>query len=148
MKKTALIFALLITFFYTSGELFAQRGRKMHMRQKHRDMCYGEPEYLKEKLRLTDEQINRIGKINKDYRIKFLKFREKISPKKIRLRRLLLKNNVNINEIRELLKETSAIEVEIRLLRIEQRLSIEKILTPEQRERLRNENRRILNYDK
>jgi len=104
-----------------------------------RGMCFGDPVFMKERLKLTEKQIEEIGEINKNYEKEYLKYRELNAPKKIKLKRLLLEDNVDLKEVKNTLKAISDNNVEIRLLRIRQRLDIEKKLTPEQRNRLRME---------
>ena len=97
----------------------------------------GNPEVMKERLGLSDEQIDKISEINLDYKKKYLEYREKIAPKKIKLRQMLLEENVDLQVVRSLLKEISDLRLEVKMLRIKQRLDIEKILTPSQREKLK-----------
>lgn len=106
-----------------------------HMEQ---GMFFGNPEVYKTKLGLSDEQVNKIGKINLEYKKKLLNIRETMQPKRIKLQRLLLEDEVNLKDVRALLNEISALEVEIRMQWINHRLDIDKVLTPEQRNKLRN----------
>ena len=41
-------------------------------------MCFGDPVYLKERLKLSDKQIQKISNTNKRYERKFLDIKEKI----------------------------------------------------------------------
>ncbi len=99
--------------------------------------CYGNQEFMRQKLNLTEDQIKRISDINGKYMGKLLRFRDKLIPGKKRLKRMLLKEKLNFNKIRAVLKEISDIEIEIRLLKIRQRLEIEKVFTPSQRRNLK-----------
>jgi Spy/CpxP family protein refolding chaperone len=102
---------------------------------------FGDPERLKEKLGLSDEQVSKIAAINLEYKKKFMDYHEKMAPKHIRLRKMLLEDNVDLAEVRKLVKETSDIHVEVEMLRIQHHIDIEKVLTPEQRTKLRTERR-------
>jgi Spy/CpxP family protein refolding chaperone len=64
-----------------------------------------------------------------------------MSPKHIQLKKLLLEDEVDINAARTVLKELADLQVETRVLRIQHRLDIEKVLTKEQKTRLRSEKR-------
>jgi Spy/CpxP family protein refolding chaperone len=107
-------------------------------------MFFGDPEDMKAKLGLTDEQVDKIGKVNDEYRKRLLKVREDIEPKISKLHSLLEEENINLKDIRSLLEEIARLEVEIRMLRINQALDIAKILTPDQRKQLRNSMRRMM----
>ncbi|HOO73006.1 MAG TPA: Spy/CpxP family protein refolding chaperone [Spirochaetota bacterium] len=105
-------------------------------------MCFGDPEFMKEKMGLSNEQIKEIEKINLKYRKFFLEKKEKLQPKRIKLRKLLLEEKVDLGDVRNILKDMSEIEVDIRIARIKQRIEIEKILTDEQKQKIRQHNRR------
>jgi len=107
-------------------------------------MFFGDPDAMKATLGLTDEQVDKIGKINNEYRKKLLKIRDDLEPKRIKLHGLLTEDNINLKDVRYLLEEISKFEVEIRLLRINQVLDIEKILSPDQKKQLRNSMRRMM----
>lgn len=109
-----------------------------------RGMFFGDPAIMKEKLGLSDDQVDKISKINLDYKKKLLSIREKIEPKQTKLHGILLGDNVNLKEVRALLEEISALEVEIRMLRINHRMDIEKILTASQKTQLRSTGRRMM----
>ncbi len=104
-------------------------------------MCFGDRDQMREELKITDKQIDLISGINKKFHDRLIVFRDRIRPKKEELRRLLLRDKLDLKNIRKLLKEISGLEVEIRMIRIVQRSEIEKVLTPEQRERMRRERR-------
>ena len=155
MRKLSFILSFIIAISFAAEDLYAKpmrRGEGMHRghgRARHGDICFGNKTYMKDTLKLTDKQIEDIGKINNKYMIKLLKIREELEPYKLKMRRLLLSNNVDLKEVRLILEKIADLGVEIRFTRIKQRLEIEKILTPEQRERLRREKRsRRKKYDR
>ncbi len=115
---------------------------RMHRGGGH--MFFGDPEAMKVKLGLTDEQVDKIGKVNNEYKKKLLKVRDDIDPKMKKFHDMLAEENIDLNGIRALLNEISQLEVEIRMLRINQALDITKILTPDQRKQLRNLMRRMM----
>jgi len=143
MKKLIIV-VLMITPFITA-DLLAYRGprRGLHRgyRQYYEGIYFGDEAYLKERLNLTDKQIDSIARINAAYKKALWDFREKIHPKRRALRKLLLVEEIDLQRVRSLLKEIADLEVEIRLLRIRHRLDIEKVLTNEQRMQLRRERR-------
>ena len=116
--------------------------RPGHHSRSRGGMCFGNPELMKEKMGLSDKQIKKIEKINLNYQKFFLEKREKLQPKRIKLRKLLLEEKVDLEEVKDILKDMSEVEVDIRIARIKQRIEIEKILTDEQKKKIRQHNRR------
>ncbi len=153
MKRGALILsALLFLISSVSADLAAQgmmgeghmRGRGPGFgRGPHEGpgMCFGDRDHMRKELNITDKQIDLISGINKKYHDKLIVFRDRIHPMKEELRRLLLRDKLDLKNIRKLLKEIADLEVEIRMIRIVQRSEIEKVLTPEQRDSMRQERR-------
>lgn len=145
MRKIAYSITLFLIVSLNADLLSARpqkfRGWSTHRSHKYEgpDVCFGDHEYLRERLNITDKQIEKISEINKKYMQELMQYKEKIEPQKIKLKSLLLSENIDLQDIRSTLKKISNLKVEIRFLRIKQRLEIEKILTPSQRERLRNE---------
>jgi Spy/CpxP family protein refolding chaperone len=100
---------------------------------------FGDPARMKEDLGLTDEQVSRISAINLEHKKQMLAMREQIEPKRAQLQKLLLDENVDLGQVRQTLKEIADLQVEVRMLRIKHRIEIEKVLTAEQRAKLRAE---------
>jgi Spy/CpxP family protein refolding chaperone len=151
MKRKAIITIVALALVALgTGEINAQRfrgrddrrgpGEHRYMRERPgpRGMFFGNPERMKQELGLSDKQIDRIGKINLEYKKRFLEYREKLEPKRISLKKLLLEDEVNLQSVRSLLMEIAKIRVDIRMLRIEHRLDIEKVLTTSQKTKFRN----------
>jgi Spy/CpxP family protein refolding chaperone len=151
MKRKVIITIIALTLIALgTGEIDAQRsrgrddrrgpGEHRYMRERpgSRGMFFGDPERMKQELGLSDQQIETIGKINLEYKKRFLEYREKLEPKWISLKKLLLEDEVNLKSVRSLLMEIAEIRVDIRMLRIEQRLDIEKVLTASQKTQFRN----------
>jgi Spy/CpxP family protein refolding chaperone len=95
--------------------------------------------YLKDELKLTDDQIAKITKINQDFREQFAKFRELMSPERLKLMDMLLKEDVNLDEVKARLKRIGDMKIDIQMTKIKHRLEIEKVLTPEQKDKHRKE---------
>jgi Spy/CpxP family protein refolding chaperone len=98
---------------------------------------FGDPAMMQKELGLTDEQVKKIGAINLEHRKKMLDLREKIAPKEIQLERLLLEDTVDFAKVRALLKEISDIKIDLHMLKIEHRIDIEKVLTPDQKAKMK-----------
>ncbi len=114
-----------------------KKAGKKQMMMEHRGHFFGDPGRMKKELNLTDEQVTKIANINKEHRKKMLDYKEKLAPKKIQLKKLLLEDTVDMGKVRSLLGEIGDLRVELQALRIEHRLNIEKVLTPDQRAKMR-----------
>jgi Spy/CpxP family protein refolding chaperone len=151
MRKRTLMVTLIVVISLITANLSAQmrdRGRMMHRDgdfRHHHGMCYGDPQHMRMNLKLTDKQIEQIGKINLKFRNILIEYRERLVPKRNMLRKFLLSDKINFNDVRTLLREISDIEIEMRIIKIKHRLEIEKVLTKTQRDRLRKE--RTLNWN-
>ncbi|HOT46848.1 MAG TPA: Spy/CpxP family protein refolding chaperone [Spirochaetota bacterium] len=113
------------------------KGEKKQMMMEHRGHFFGDPERMKKELKLTDEQVTKIEDINREHRKKMLDYKEKLAPKEIQLKKQLLEDTVDMARVRSLLKEIGDLKVELQALRIEHRLDIEKVLTPDQKAKMR-----------
>jgi Spy/CpxP family protein refolding chaperone len=120
------------------------KGEKKQMMMEHRGRFFGDPERMKKELNLTDEQVTKIEDINKEHRKKMLDYKEKLAPKEIQLKKLLLEDSVDMARVRSLLKEIGDLRVELQALRIEHRLNIEKVLTPDQKAKMRQHRRHMM----
>ena len=79
LNKTSKITTLIVCFYFLASSLAFSHGydddrdgprrRKPHFK---RGMFFGNPERMKKKLDLTDEQIEKIKKINGEFKTKFL----------------------------------------------------------------------------
>ncbi|HEY1405164.1 MAG TPA: Spy/CpxP family protein refolding chaperone [Spirochaetota bacterium] len=104
-------------------------------------MMFGNPERMKKRLNLTDEQMTKIEQINEKYYDEHGKVRDKIRPKMDELRKVLDSDTVDIEKARALLREIGEYQLENRILMIKQRIDIEKVLTKEQRDKARRDRR-------
>lgn len=118
-------------------------GRHMrHGRRHRRGPFFGNIQRMKDHLSLSDAQVSKIEKINLRFKKAHLSLKEKMVPKKIRIRRLLLEENVDLKKVKVLLRNIADVEVELRYLKIRHRVAIEKVLTPDQKRKLRSERKR------
>ncbi len=99
---------------------------------------FGNPKMMQERLKLSDDQIKKIEAINLRYKKEHLNYHEKIAPLRIRLQKLLLEDEVDLGAVKKLLREISDLRVEVRMLMIKQRIEIEKVLSSDQRTRMKN----------
>jgi Spy/CpxP family protein refolding chaperone len=121
---------------------FMIEGPRQDPHNRRDRMCFGDPDIMKKKFGLSDEQIDAIEEINQKYREHLLDIRDKLQPKHSRLRKMLLKEKIDLNDVNSLLREIAELEVELRMARIRQRIEIDNLLTPEQRKKIRREARR------
>lgn len=98
---------------------------------------FGNPAVMQKELGLTDAQVTQIAGINKDFEKKMLGLKEKLAPMKFQLRKQLLEDTVDLGTVKSHLKQMADLKVELQMLKIQHRLDIEKILTPEQKAKLR-----------
>lgn len=105
----------------------------------HGRMWFGDPVMMKERLGLSDGQIDRVITINRSVGEKLRPLHDKLREKRQNLRYELVKDTVDLGKVKTILKEISRLEVETRYLMISHRVQIEQVLTPEQRETLSRE---------
>jgi len=136
------IFILSVPVTYSHAQM--RRGEGMmrgRMMERGNERCFGDRKFMRNILKLSDDQLDQIGKINERYRDILVDFRNRLQPKKLELREALMAQNPDLDRIRSYLKDISEIEVELRIVKIKQSLEIEKIFTPDQRELMRKERR-------
>jgi Spy/CpxP family protein refolding chaperone len=105
---------------------------------------FGDPAKMKKEYGLNDDQMKKIAAINNEHHKKMLEFREKMAPKEIQLERLLLEDAVDMGKVKSLLREISDVKVEVHMLMIQHRLDIEKVLTPEQKEKMKRHRKHMM----
>lgn len=116
-------------------ENFGPRGGMMQHHGK--GVIFGDPERMQKTLGLTDDQVDKIAEINDQFRKEHAAVMDKISPKARELRKLLRAENIDLDKARAVLKEISDFQVESRLIRIRHWLAIEKVLNPDQKQKLK-----------
>ncbi len=137
MKKV-LIFALALTL--VASVSFAQGPKAKGQccdRLMMKGPIFGDIDRLKQELGLSDAQVDKIVEINNLYQKRMLDIREKLSPKMIQLKKLLLEDEVDIAAVRAKLKEIGDLRIELHMLRIQHVMDIEKQLNKEQLKKLR-----------
>jgi len=144
---TGLLIAAAAVMVISQSSLYAQRGpmeggHRNHI--EHGGPVFGDPARMQKELGLTDEQVKKIADINKSHERQMLDYREKLSPKSIQLKRLLLDETVDMARVRVLVKEIADLRAELQILRIQHRLDIEKVLTPEQKVKMRQHRKHMM----
>jgi Spy/CpxP family protein refolding chaperone len=152
MKKNAFMLSLAIFLCLGAGDIFSQpaefgkgmgRGRGP-MHRMDGPMWFGNLDEMKEVLKLTDKQIEQIGRINTEFRDAMIRLHERMRPLQLKLKGLLLGERINFDDIKSILKQISEVEVDMRMLKIKQRVEIENILTKDQRDKLKSERRTMM----
>jgi len=101
---------------------------------------FSEPEFMKEKLSMDQDQIEKITELNKKFDSEFSSYNNLIKPEREKLREMLKsEGNIDFDAVKQQLKKIEDIRIEINLLRIKQGSEISKILSPEQMKKLRSE---------
>ncbi|MCX8124185.1 MAG: periplasmic heavy metal sensor [Spirochaetes bacterium] len=137
MKRVG-VFVLALTLVTTVA--FAQepkcKAQPCDMSMK-KGPIFGDVQRLKQELGLSDAQVDKIVEINTQYEKRMLDIKEKLAPKMVQLKKLLLEDEVDINAVRAKLKEIGDLRIELHLLRIQHVMDIEKQLNKEQLKKLR-----------
>ena len=108
---------------------------------------FSEPEFMKEKLSMNQEQIEKITSLNKKFDSEFSSYINLIKPEREKLKGMLKnEGSIDFDAVKQQLKKISDIGIDVHLLRIKQGNEISKILTPEQMKILRTE--RKMFFDK
>jgi len=150
MKKRLIYnFAILIIVFTTLplfGNQFKSNGQPCNGKEKihrgHRPPPFENIKFMKNKLKLSEKQIDKIININKKYRAKHIKKREKINPLKREIKKSLQVKKINFKKVKQLLTKISSLNVEIRMNMIKHRIEIEQILTTKQKKNMFKERRK------
>ncbi len=106
-----------------------------------RSFC--EPEFMKERLSMNQEQMDKITDLNKKFDSEFAGYINLIKPEKKKLKALLDNDTDDMTLVREQLKKIEALNVEIHLLRIKQGKEISQILSLEQMNILKDERKTL-----
>ncbi|MCD6578764.1 hypothetical protein J7L48_04765 [bacterium] len=146
MKKT-LLFLVALLFLGSIGfaEKPAMSGRgdndqmMMHKRMIQNGMRPGErlKARLKEELKLTDAQIEKLGNFKDDMLLAGKKLGLKIQKLNISIEEEMLNDAINYNKIKQLLKKINDLEYQKKLLRLTYLQKVQKLLSKEQFKKFR-----------
>jgi len=136
MKKVfmyALAMSLIATIAFAQGP----KGKGQYDMSMKKGPIFGDVQRLKQELGLSDAQVDKIVEINNQYEKRMLDIREKLVPKMVQLKKLLLEDEVDINAVRAKLKEIGDLRIELHILRIQHVMDIEKQLNKDQLKKLK-----------
>jgi len=129
------IFALLIiglvAFAYTQPMFRGQRALG-------KGSAILENPKVKEKLQLTDDQINKIKEVNQDIQKKLIDLRAKEEIAQIELQSLLDASSIDKNAIENKIEEFGKIRTEIHKSEVNRKIAMKEILTPEQQQKIKD----------
>ncbi len=118
-------------------------GKHQMMKGNRFGRSFCEPEFMKDKLSLNQNQIDKITELNNKFDSEFSGYVKLIEPEKNKLKSMLDSNTNDMNAVKAQLKKIEDINVEIHLLRIKQGKEISEILTPDQMNKLRDERKML-----
>lgn len=129
-----------------SQKLMAQHmGRGMGPRHggqhNRKGPLFGDTQFLKDKLNLSEKQIQKIQSVNASVQSKLSRLRGEIRPLRRELGRHIRGGGIDLKWVREQLVKISKLETEIRYTMIAHKAKIEAVLSKEQRKQLQRERR-------
>ena len=135
MKKTAF---LLIAFFaigiFCQDSIMAQkRGNRF---ENIRDFHPGNP---LEMVDLTDEQENTISELRYEHQMQAIELKSKLKQNRLKLEKLFENENVDESEVMGIVEQNNDIHAQLSNMRMDMRLKINSLLTPEQREQIKEQ---------
>lgn len=102
------------------------------------------PDFMREKLNLSSEQVAKIEELNRKFGEENIILFRSMEPEKEKLRSILQKNDKpDIIEVRKSLEKMASLNVELQILRIKQGSEIDSILSAEQKKILKSERNRF-----
>jgi len=93
---------------------------------------------VKEKLQLTDDQINKIKEVNQDIQKKLIELRAKDEIANIELQSLLDSASIDKKAVEAKIDELGKIKTEIQKTEINRRIAMKEIFTPEQQQKIKD----------
>jgi len=99
-------------------------------------------EYMIEHLNLSDVQAKQVRSIRDNYRPKLAAFHDKMKDNRKQLREAMKEDTINLDQVKEIAQKTGSLKTDKIILRAEMRTEIRKVLTKEQREKMKNLKRR------
>ncbi len=127
-KGKIIALAVGVSLLFSSALASAQPGRP--------GPPWMRPEFV-EKLELTDKQRDQVKDLFSGLEKKRIQLRADLQLKKLELREAMDSPDPDEGKVRKLAREMGSIRTNIHLTRIDQKLGLRKILTPEQLKQLR-----------
>ena len=139
IKYLSILIGLLVLVSYGSAQkMLVQKQCQQEMM--HRNEAMMELHMLD----LSDEQRVQIENSNYELDKKMIQLRADIQLKNLDLQKEMQADNPSRSKLMDLTKEISNLELKIKQLRIDQKLKIHSILTPEQRSQLKNQPKKVI----
>lgn len=95
------------------------------------------PDFLQERLGLTDDQVDRINAINDRFRKERQAVMEKIRPGERALRKILRAETPDADKAQPIVNELAGLHAQMRMIGIRHHIEIDKVLTADQRTKMR-----------
>lgn len=134
MKKVIIAIVVSLTLSSVlSEDLFAQKRSVRNWDE--RGFSQGR---MLDRLDLTAEQENAISDLRYDHQMQAAELRSKLTQNRIQLQKLFDEDNVDENAVMNIVEENNSIRNQLSKNRMEMRLKINSILTPEQKEELKD----------
>jgi Spy/CpxP family protein refolding chaperone len=148
MRKMTFTAAAIAIVFLASPLLFAKGGEMMGGKKGFDDhqkgVFFGNPDRMKKKLNLTDDQVKQIETINEKYYQQHRAIRDKMRPKMESIRDLMLADKIDTTKVKALFKEIGDLQLENRMLVVQHFIEIESVLTDEQKVKVKRERENLL----
>lgn len=140
MKNTV---PLIISLLIASSALYAQHSETPCRQECQHKQEIGEMRRL-EMLDLTDGQREEIHSVKTEARKKIIPLRAEIELKELELRDEMATDSPNRNTIMKLAEDINDIELQIKQTRLDEKLKLHSILTPEQRKQVKKMPRKMI----
>ncbi|MCX7995477.1 MAG: periplasmic heavy metal sensor [candidate division WOR-3 bacterium] len=128
-----------LTLLVFAGVVSAQKCCLMH-----EEIEKQEPPPIEMMIDLSEQQKETIENIKFDTRKNVIPIKSQIELKRIELQKEMKSENPNKDRILKLSQEIHELEWQIKKLKIEERLKIHSILTPEQRAKMKMHKKKII----
>lgn len=140
MKKAV---PLIISLLMILSAVYAQHAETPGKQECQHKQEIGEMRRL-EMLDLTDEQQEMIHSVKIETRKQIIPLRAEIELKELELRNEMVTDSPNRNTIMKLAEDISDIELQIKQTKLDERLKLHSILTPEQRRQIKKMPRKMI----
>ncbi len=149
MKRNIILIILGIVILNIAGVVYFHHRMEEKSFNMLSDHFMGKPikpnfiERTKHLLELTDEQVEKIEEVDLRYSKMKEPYWERLKPLRLKLRENILKDKLDEEKMRKILEKMDGERRELRILFFKQKIEMEKMLSPEQKKKLRE---RIKNF--
>jgi Spy/CpxP family protein refolding chaperone len=130
------ITSLLLVLMLAATAFAAQQGRGPKHFNRHQPHMFG-IEMLADELKLTEQQLAQIKEQRFAHEKSAIQTRSKIQLAELELRNLLDAAKVDESLVKSKIEEIGKLRTEMRFARVQAKLNVEKMLTPEQKTQLK-----------